>query len=302
MRSHAIAVLSAFLCVAAAGSALAAAPTAPTTVRKDRIDATHVRITWSDNSSDEDGFEILRRTIVDPDFESRGTVGQDVTEFVDEAPKDTVFIYQVRAFRDDLDSDLSNQCYVNRPAPAVPNYFNARLIALYLVRNSWIDLAQGERGFEVQRAPFGTTKWKTIAVVPANTTTYDDHTLMPATTYSYRARTLGRPGICWGDSGFTPVRTVTTKGAVRILTVELRGRGKGKVTSSPAGISCSPTDNHCTAEFPFATDVFLTEKPASNSHFAGWADYGPCEGSKNNVCKVYLGDDHEVGVPFKLNR
>lgn len=302
MRAFAIAVLSVVLCAAAAGPALAAAPVAPDTVRKARISSTQVRITWADRSDDEDGFEILRRTIPDENFEIRGSVGPNVTEFVDDdTPRDTIFIYQVRSFRGESNSDLSNQCYVNRPGPPMPLSFTVRLIALHVVRVSWSDRSSGERGFEIQRAPFGTTRFKTVARVAANTETYDDYTLEPANTYTYRMRALGRPSICWGDSGFTPSRTVTTKGGVRILELELKGHGKGKVTSNPAGISCGPGDDHCTAEFPLSIDVILSAKPNASSHFAKWTNYLRCEDIKG-PCKVYMNEDRQLGAWFRLNQ
>jgi hypothetical protein len=300
MKAFTIAVASVFLCAAAVPLAQADEPSAPFHVRKDRIDSSHVLITWEQDSTNEQGFEILR-SLNEPDaeFESRGTVGANVTEFLDEAPRGPIFIYKVRAFNDDGDSGLSNMCYVNRPGPATPLYFIARLIALTVVRTEWSDRSNGERGFELQRAKLN-KGFKTIARLPANTEFYEDYTLKPATTYTYRVRALGRPGICWDDGGFTVERTITTKGGVRILQVELRGRGKGSVTSEPERISCSPSDDHCTAEFPLARDVTLTAKAAKGSRFAGWADINACADTKG-PCTVNMSKDRVVGAVFKLD-
>ena len=301
MKAHVIAALSVFLCAAAAGSARAAAPAAPDGLRKERLNAEQVRITWIDHSEGEDaedGFEILRRVWPAIEFETRGTVAANVTEFVDEAPRGSVFIYQVLAFNGDGDSALSNQCFVNRNPPAVPSYFHPYPLSLTIARVSWLDVSYDERGFEIQRALPG-KRFRTIARVPANTEFYDDDTLDPATTYTYRMRTLGRPGVCWDSSKFTVERTVTTKGGVRILQVELRGRGSGTVTSIPERISCGPHDDHCTAEFPLERYVTLIAKPAGNSRFAGWADFPKCQGSKD-PCTFRLGEDRVIGAVFRL--
>jgi hypothetical protein len=288
-----------FLCAAAAPFAQADEPSAPFQVRKDRIDANHVLITWLQDSTNEKGFEILRSINgTDSQLESRGTVGANVTEFLDEAPRSPVYIYKVRAFNDDGDSGFSNMCYVNRPVPETPLQFNARLIALTVVRTRWSDRSNGEKGFELQRAKLG-KGFRTIVRLPANTEVYDDYTLKPATTYTYRLRALGRAGICWDNGHFTPERTVTTKGGVRILQVELRGKGKGKVTSDPEGISCGPKDDHCTAEFPLASNVTLTADPNNDSRFAGWADYNPCADTLG-PCVVKMGEDRVIGAAFKL--
>ncbi|HEY2773371.1 MAG TPA: fibronectin type III domain-containing protein [Candidatus Binatia bacterium] len=299
MRVHAIAVLTVLLCTCAV-AAQASVPEAPDTVRRARIDSDHVKITWVDNSDNETGFQVLRKGLADANFEDRGTVDANTTEFVDDAPTGTVFIYEVVAFNDDGTSADSNICYVNRPPPGVPLYFNIRLIALTVMRVSWSDRSNGEKGFEIQRAKFG-KPFQTLVHVPANTTTYDDYTLDPANTYSYRVRALGRAGICWDNSRFTPTRTDTTKGDKEIVQVELFGHGKGTVTSKPAGIICGPKDDQCTAEFPLATDVVLTAKSTPLSHFAGWSEYANCQG-QTAPCTVYTSKPRVVGATFRKNR
>lgn len=300
MKFHVMAVLCMFLGVAAAPRAEAAVPAKPERVRKDRISPTEVLITWRDASNNENGFEILRRpdNAPDSDFELRGVVGMNTTEFIDEAPKNIVFIYTVRSFNQDGDSSLSNQCYVNRNTPAVPLYFNVRLIALTVARIAWSDRSGGERGFQIQRAALG-KRFRTIVTVPPNTEVYDDYSLEPAHGYTYRVRALGRPAICWNNGRYTPERSLTTDGDVRVLQVELTGRGKGKVTSIPAGISCGPKDDHCTAEFPIASDVTLVADPNDKSRFGGWLDILKCEDTKG-PCTFNMGKDRVIGARFRL--
>ena len=151
--------------------------------------------------------------------------------------------------------------------------------------------------FRSQRADFG-KGFKTIAHVAANTELYDDYSLEPAHSYTYRIRALGKTGICVDNSRFTPERSATTHGSVRILQIELRGLGNGTVTSKPSGISCGPKDDHCAAEFPLATDVTLTATPGQNSFFARWVDLTKCEGSKL-PCTVHMGEDRVIGATFK---
>jgi hypothetical protein len=299
MRASASSVLFCLFFTALAVPASAAAPAAPDTVRKDRVSATEVLLTWRDRSENEQGFEILRRVVTDPAdaWESRGSVGPNVTQFLDQAPKDTLFIYRVRAFNQDGNSGFSNECYVNRTPPAKPLSFYVRLIALYTVDVSWSDRSNGERGFEIQRALVG-KRFKTLKRMPPNTEYYRDETQRPATDYVYRMRATGRSGQCQDDSAFTPVRSVTTLGAKRTLTVELRGRGKGTVTSIPPGISCGPKDDHCSAEFPLATDVTLVPKAAAKSWFARWWYVTRCDKEKGS-CTLNLKDNTTIGAAFR---
>jgi hypothetical protein len=291
------------VCLAAASVAEATVPFAPDRVRRERIDSTHVRITWLDVSNNEDGFEILRRAAfqTDEDLQSRGIVDADVTEFIDDDIAGTTWVYRVRAFNEDGESDFSNECYVNRPRAAQPLYFHVRMIALSIARLRWHDRSAGERGFELQRADFGKDNWKTVAITEPNVEVYEDDSLSPASSYTYRLRALGRPAICWDNSKWTPERSMTTKGGVRILQIELLGRGKGLVKSDPERIRCGMKDDHCAAEFPLASEVYLTADPGTYSHFAGWRDYGRCEGLED-TCRVTMEDNVIIGAPFKKNR
>jgi hypothetical protein len=303
MRARTIALLSMLACLAAATVADATVPFAPDRVRRERVDSTHVRITWLDVSNNEDGFEILRRAAFqsEDNFQLRGTVGAGVTEFVDDDVVGTTWVYRVRAFNEDGDSDFSNECYVNRARAAQPLYFHVRKIGLTVARVRWHDRSAGERGFELQRADFGKENWKTIAVTEPNAEVYEDYTLSPAASFTYRLRALGRPAICWDNSKWTPERSLTTKGGVRILEIDLRGRGKGLVKSDPERIRCGMKDDHCAAEFPLASEVYLTADPGTYSRFAGWQDYGRCEGLED-TCRVTMEDNVIIGAPFKKNR
>jgi hypothetical protein len=304
MKARTIAAISMFLSVAASTVAYAEVPFAPDRVRRERIDPTHVRITWLDVSSNEHGFEILRRATfqTDEQFQLRGTVGPDIETFIDDdTDKTTVWDYRVRAFNEDGDSDMSNECYVNRPRARQPLYFNVRLIGLTVARVRWHDKSAGERGFELQRADFEQENWKTIATTDPNVEVYDDYTLKPASSYTYRLRAIGRTAICWDNSKWTPERSLTTKGGVRILQIDLRGKGKGLVKSDPERIRCGMKDDHCAAEFPLASEVYLTADPGTYSHFSGWQDYRRCEGLEG-TCNVTMLDNVIIGAPFKRNR
>ncbi|HYB99304.1 MAG TPA: fibronectin type III domain-containing protein [Candidatus Limnocylindrales bacterium] len=294
-------VLSVLLCLAAASVARAAEPENPTNLRSDKITDSQVRLTWRDRSNNEDGFEIFRLRQGSDDFQSRGTVGPDVEEFFDTFDSDHVYIYQVVAFNDDGESDESNECFVNRNPPLRPTDVEARLIALYVVRVSWFDRSTGEGGFAIQRAAEGES-FKTIAIVDENTEVYDDDTLSPAQTYTYRVRALGRPNRCIGHSRPSEERTVTTKGGVRILTVELSGVGRGTVRSEPEGMHCGPKERVCFAEFPLDKEVTLFADSTENSDFRTWIGPQHCEESDRRRCTIHMTADKTVGAVFRRDR
>lgn len=71
----------------------------------------------------------------------------------------------------------------------------------------------------------------------------------------------------------TLAQTATTA-FLNPLTVAKQGKGAGRVTSVPAGISCG---TECSHGYPYGTSVTLTAKPSKTSAFAGWS--GACSGA-----------------------
>jgi hypothetical protein len=74
------------------------------------------------------------------------------------------------------------------------------------------------------------------------------------------------------------------------LTVNVSGDGMGRITSSPAGISCPDT---CTASFLVGTKVTLSARRSAGSKFSGWS--GACTAEP---CVVTLADEADVSVTF----
>jgi hypothetical protein len=79
------------------------------------------------------------------------------------------------------------------------------------------------------------------------------------------------------------------------LTVHRSGNGAGKVTSSPAGITCGAT---CSHGFPQGTSVTLTAKASIGSAFSGWS--GACTG--RTTCKVTVQAATSVTARFTGKR
>jgi phospholipase C len=79
------------------------------------------------------------------------------------------------------------------------------------------------------------------------------------------------------------------------LEVQLSGNATGTVTSSPAGVECSPT---CTKSYPAGTAVTLTPTAASGASFAGWS--GACQGT--GACSLTMNADQSAIATFDLNQ
>ncbi|MDH5428271.1 MAG: hypothetical protein OEY57_08885, partial [Nitrospirota bacterium] len=86
----------------------------------------------------------------------------------------------------------------------------------------------------------------------------------------------------------------TTPTVSRSLSVSLTGDGKGNVSSSPSGLTCS--GGTCTASFPQGTTVTLTPTTQSGNVFQGWN--GVCSGT--STCTVALSTSQVITAAFSL--
>src|SRR5207244_6116358 len=71
------------------------------------------------------------------------------------------------------------------------------------------------------------------------------------------------------------------------------GKGTGKITSSPRGISCG---KRCSHGFAYGTAVTLKAKPAKGSQFMRWS--GACKGARR--CTITATDNVKIGARFAL--
>jgi Divergent InlB B-repeat domain/PASTA domain len=77
------------------------------------------------------------------------------------------------------------------------------------------------------------------------------------------------------------------------VAVAKSGKGKGKITSSPRGISCGKA---CLHGYAYGTSVTLKAKPAKGSRFKRWS--GACKGT--GKCTITVTDNVRVGASFIL--
>jgi hypothetical protein len=88
------------------------------------------------------------------------------------------------------------------------------------------------------------------------------------------------------------VKTVAGTGPHDKLTVSEAGTGAGKVSSTPAGISCPHT---CAVAYPAGTHVTLSANAAPGSVFSGWKGSG-CSGTK--TCVLTMSQGRSVTATF----
>jgi len=94
-------------------------------------EAAQLSLTWTDNSTYEDGFRIERKTTTNGTFTQIDVLGPDTTAYTDSGLADgAIYCYRVRAFIEFLYSDYSNEicngAELTSPAPG-STYPNSNL-------------------------------------------------------------------------------------------------------------------------------------------------------------------------------
>jgi len=181
-----------------------------------------IDLTWTDNASDEDSFEIHRRT--SGGFTQIGTAAQDATSFQDTpVSAGTTYTYKVRAINSNGASAFSNEDAATTDGapspPADPTNLivtpdNADLGGLETsaVDLSWTDNANNEDNYIVERCQgVGCTSWAQIASLPAGTNSYRDVGVVDNETQDtiYRYRVKATNG--QGDSAYVTSADITVE-------------------------------------------------------------------------------------------
>jgi uncharacterized delta-60 repeat protein len=125
-----------------------------------------------------------------------------------------------------------------------------------------------------------------VAAAPVTLTA----TASPGSTFTGWSGDCAGNGSCTLTMGSDKAATATFE-SDKALTVRKAGRGAGKVTSYPAGITCLAV---CAHAFPHGTSVKLTAVATTRSKFVGWS--GACKGTR--ACTVPMSAARSVTATF----
>ncbi|MFO1457880.1 MAG: metallophosphoesterase [Verrucomicrobiota bacterium] len=183
-------------------------PLAPSNLTALPSGSTAVNLRWMDNATNETGFRV-ERSPNGVDWTGVASPGTDSTSYTDSAglKPGSTYWYKVRAFNSAGDSSDATPVSVTLPVtlPAAPSSLTARAYASNSIYLTWIDTANNESGFLVERST-NAVDWVQIRTLSADTTNYFNSAGVTAgIMYSYRIRSYNTAG----NSAYSGVASAT---------------------------------------------------------------------------------------------
>lgn len=176
------------------------APAAPTNLVATKVSDTEVHLAWNDNSDNEQGFKIQRRTEGKIGWVVLGTVAPDSEEYNDTLVTcDTTYEYEVYAYNSEGNSAAATTtttvaCEGPGSPPAAPTDFTATTVSGTEIQLSWTDTSDNESGFKIERSLTGTDGWTLLTTTNPDVTTYTDRSCSCETTCYYRLQAYNDNG------------------------------------------------------------------------------------------------------------
>ena len=168
----------------------------PTNLRVALSAAGEMRISWTDNSSEELGFKVERAPHPTLGFLVVGTTAADTTVLYDRQGivVNTTYYYRVYAYNASGVSLPTETMMVTTPSTfanlAAPSDLTGSAVSTTQINLAWVDNSAAEEGFEVSRSTDGGILWTPLATTAANVTTYQNRNLTPGSSYRYRVRAV----------------------------------------------------------------------------------------------------------------
>ncbi len=171
------------------------------------VSSAGIELTWVDNSDNETGFKIERRTSGGI-YRQIATVGENTTSYTNTwLSGDTKYYYRVRAYNTAGNSLYSNEVSATTGSiPDLPSDLTATVISNSKIELNWQDNSSNETGFKIERKKSGGS-YTQIATVGEDITNIINTGLAGNTKYYYRVSAYNTAG----DSEYSNQVSVTTE-------------------------------------------------------------------------------------------
>jgi hypothetical protein len=221
--------------IASAPGAIAA----PSGLAASAVSTSAIRLTWADNSSNEDSFVLERSG--DPSFSNvtSAVLPADTTVYTDTGLSPGTYYYRVKA-TNSTDSSAYSGTASTATLPDTPINLSALATTGYQVSLTWNDTATNATAYVVERSTAGGPWTSLNSSLPPDATSYVDTTATPLTSYAYRvyATNLG------GSSNYAGPASVTTPDDVPLGPTTLTATRSGAPKSQRVTLSWKDTSTN----------------------------------------------------------
>lgn len=215
---------------------LGAAPAAPTGISAAVVSHTKLKVNWTDNVSNETGFEVYRSLTSTGTYSIVGTTGANVNNFTDTSlTPNTTYFYKLKSINKAGSSAFTAVASAKTallPAiPPAPTDLVGTAVSGTRINLTWNDNSTTETGFEVYRSANNANNYVLIATTGPNASSqgaYADSGLFANSLFYYRVRARNDGG----NSAYTNVVNLSTLNSLpEIVGTENRTMRYGTQTS-----------------------------------------------------------------------
>ena len=225
--------------------------------------AGQLQLTWADNSNNEDGFKIERKTGTSGTFSLIATVGINVTSYTDTNLTDgATYCYRLLAF-----NSAGNSANSAEACATVKSTLSITKIGSGTVTSSPAGINCGSDCSEAYTSG-------TVVVLTASAAAGYTFAGWSGSGCGTGSLTMNGSRTC--TATFTAALQTFTLSVNVVKAITSAGPGNGTVTSNPAGINCG---SDCSESYNSGTIVALSAIPATGSIFSGWSGSGCSTGS-----------------------
>ena len=162
-------------------------PNAPSNLIASTFSTTQINLRWTDNSDNELGFIVYRRT-GNGNYEGLDVVSPGIAQYKNfYLTPGTSYTYYVTAFNNYGRSINSNEVTASTLKIKLlpPTDLKASTVSTNQINLNWKDNSDNESGFTIMRRQSSTGVWQTVAAIDSNTTTYTNNSLKPNSEYVF---------------------------------------------------------------------------------------------------------------------
>jgi hypothetical protein len=184
-------------------------PAAPSALTATPVSQTKINLSWTDNSNNETGFKVERKTGEAGTYAEIASVGTNVKTYADSnLTASTQYFYRVRGLNTGGFSAYSNEANTTtlpNPPASAPSSLTTTVVGSNQVNLTWTDNTSDEDGFKIERKDGSTGTFAQIATVGSNLTSFSNTGLTDGVTYFYRVRAFNTGG----NSGYSNESSAT---------------------------------------------------------------------------------------------